>query len=139
MRMKKVLKLCIIDDDKMFRFAIGKAAQQTELVDEIISFRDGEEAIAFFKQHQEKQEQLPDVILLDINMPIMNGWEFLDEFDALQRHLAKKIAIYLVSSSVDKRDIQKSSTIGLVKEYIIKPFSQEKLKEIFHTCLDDFC
>lgn len=133
--MKKNLKLCIIDDDKMFRYAIDKVARQTGLVDEVILFKDGEEGINFLKQHQEKTEQLPDLIFLDINMPIMNGWEFLDEFSMLENRLAKKVIVYVVTSSVDKRDVYRSTAHKLVKEYIIKPFDQHKLKEIFHEFL----
>ena len=74
--------------------------------------------------------KLPDYILLDINMPIMNGWEFLDEYKRLNIDPLGKSKIYIISSSVFSNDINKARSYPLVKNFISKPLSVEKIKEM---------
>ncbi len=76
-------------------------------------------------------EKLPDYILLDINMPIMNGWEFLDEYKRLNIDPAGKCKIFIISSSVFSNDINKARSYPLVKDFISKPLNVEKIKELF--------
>jgi response regulator RpfG family c-di-GMP phosphodiesterase len=64
-------------------------------------------------------------------MPIMDGWQFLEEFSAIKNKLHKNINIYLVTSSIDERDIEKANKISDVKEYLIKPISEDKILEVF--------
>ncbi|PLB17916.1 MAG: Two-component response regulator [Flavobacteriaceae bacterium FS1-H7996/R] len=75
-------------------------------------------------------EALPDVILLDLNMPVMDGWEFLEEFISLKPKLEKKIPIYIVSSSNDPADIMKAKSISEVTDFIIKPVTEAKFVEM---------
>jgi CheY-like chemotaxis protein len=135
--MKKIQKLCVIDDDKIFRFAIDKAAKQTGMVEEVIFFRDGEEGINFIRKNISNESELPDIILLDINMPIMNGWEFLEAYINLESTITKKAPIYILSSSIDRKDFKKSDSFTCIKEYLVKPFTQEKLKQVFNDYLDN--
>ncbi|GAB4339811.1 MAG: response regulator [Flammeovirgaceae bacterium] len=127
----------MIDDDKIFRFVMGKAAKQTGMVEEVIFFRDGEEGINFIKKNATNEVELPDIIFLDINMPIMNGWEFLEEFVSIESIALKKIPIYILSSSIDRKDFKKSDVFPCIKEYLIKPFTQEKLKQVFGNHIDE--
>ena len=76
-------------------------------------------------------KKIPDVIFLDLNMPIMDGWEFLDEFLKIPRSLKKRITLYVVSSSIDPRDINRAKSISLVEDYLIKPITYEELKKVF--------
>nr|WP_321222116.1 response regulator [uncultured Psychroserpens sp.] len=73
-------------------------------------------------------ENLPDIILLDINMPIMDGWQFLDEFVKIESH--KLITIYIVSSSIDPQDIKRAKKYQNISNYIVKPITIKKLKTI---------
>ncbi|OPZ98603.1 MAG: hypothetical protein BWY70_01181 [Bacteroidetes bacterium ADurb.Bin408] len=63
-------------------------------------------------------------------MPVMDGWEFLEEYIMLQPKLEKKITIYIISSSINPRDIERASTINAVTDFIIKPVTREKFTEI---------
>lgn len=73
---------------------------------------------------------MPDVIFLDINMPIMNGWQFLEQFKQIQPKIDKEITIYLVSSSFDDRDINRSKEYTEVTDYIIKPVKRSNLLSV---------
>ena len=76
-------------------------------------------------------DKLPDYILLDINMPIMNGWEFLDEYKRLNIDPAGKSKIFIISSSVFSNDINKARSYPLVKDFISKPLNVDKIIELF--------
>jgi CheY-like chemotaxis protein len=76
-------------------------------------------------------EKLPDFIFLDINMPIMNGWEFLEEYQRLNIDPLGKSKIFIISSSVFSNDINRAKSYPIVKSFISKPLSVEKIKELF--------
>ncbi|TAE08574.1 MAG: response regulator [Bacteroidetes bacterium] len=127
------LQICLVDDDRIYQFAARKTIEATGLVSSIKSFQNGQEAIRFLENCTEADTQsLPDVIFLDINMPVMNGWQFLDAFSTIRAKLPKPITIYMVSSSVDEFDINKSKQYKEVKAYIIKPVHKEKFKQLLN-------
>lgn len=128
--------ICLIDDDKIYQFTARKMLESTRLTKDIKSFYDGSEAIAYFRDENNKDsDALPDVIFLDINMPVMNGWEFLEAFQELHKNFPKPIQLYVVSSSVDDSDIQRSRQYETVKDYIIKPINRIKYEELLQTTL----
>jgi CheY-like chemotaxis protein len=121
--------VCLIDDDKVYQFTSKMILEATQLTSRIITFFNGQEAIDFFLDPANQQiDILPDVIFLDINMPIMNGWNFLEAFDNLYDILPKKILIYVVSSSVDESDMERSKSFVSVRDYVIKPINKEKYR-----------
>lgn len=121
------MKVCVIDDDDIYQFLLKKELKHTQLVDKVHVFTDGKEAIDYFDENKESTTLLPDVIFLDINMPIMNGWQFLEQFKKIQPKIEKEITIYLVSSSFDDRDINRSKEYTEVTDYIIKPVKRANL------------
>lgn len=129
--MKKIDVACIIDDDPIFVFATQKLMQLTEFCNSFMVFHNGEEAINNLKLIVENGETVPDVILLDLNMPIMDGWEFLDEF--IKVPAPKPITIFIVSSSKNPSDLEKAKQYGQVNNYIIKPVTPEMLQSILNT------
>lgn len=127
--MTKVGTVCIVDDDKVYRFTTQKYIEILGLADKVISFDDGEEALIFFKRCITDPCKFPEVILLDVNMPIMDGWDFLDEFRKVYDQIDKKVRLYMVSSSVDDRDKNRSMEYK-VDDYIVKPITEEQLVEL---------
>jgi len=126
--------VCLIDDDNIYQFTARKLVESTGLAKKIQSFYNGSDAINYFKdQSNNNPETLPDVIFLDINMPIMNGWEFLEEYNKLSNKFSKPIVVYVVSSSIDSNDMQKSKEYKAVSDYLVKPISRIQYKELIES------
>jgi CheY-like chemotaxis protein len=124
------LRILLIDDDRIYQFAARKTIEATGFADTILVYSSGVDAINFLKSNCEDRTTLPDVIFLDVNMPVMNGWEFLDAYKNIKRNLKKPVIIYVVSSSVDEIDVSKSRQYDTVKGYIVKPVLREKFRQI---------
>lgn len=121
---------CLIDDDFIHQFGMKRMLQRYQPSVGVIEFSNGLDAINFFKTPLH-EEEIPEVIFLDINMPVMNGWEFMDEFVKIKPMLQKKIDIYILSSSTDSHDIQKAKSNPEITDYIVKPLSPDFIKNIF--------
>ena len=127
---KKIGNLWIIDDDPMASFYIKRLAELGELANIITIYDKARGAIDYLLYHKDSVEQLPDVILLDIYMPEMDGWAFLEVFEETQDQLAKEIDIFIISSSDHLKDINKARSIPFVKAYLQKPVTLEVLKTL---------
>ncbi len=127
--MKKVDIACIIDDDPIFVFGTKKIMKLANFCNGFLVFHNGEEAINHLRPIIESNgSKIPDVILLDLNMPVMDGWEFLDEF--IKIPCQKKITIFIVTSSIDPQDMERARDYDKINNYLIKPISSEKLQDI---------
>ncbi len=130
--MAKIVDIaCVVDDDVVYVYGIKKMLKKNPLCKELKVFNNGFDAIEFFKDKTNNNKDIPDIIILDINMPVMDGWEFLEEFIPLQPKLGKQVIIYMVSSSIDKHDIEKAKQISAVSDYIVKPITEDKLQQLF--------
>lgn len=134
--MKKIDVACIIDDDPVFVFGAQRMMEITRFSKSIMVFPNGQEAINALKPMMSSESNIiPDIILLDLNMPVMDGWAFLDEFLLIPSN--KKVEIYIITSSIDPADIEKAKSYeGAVRNYIIKPISKVKLESILKDQLE---
>ena len=128
--MEAKIVACVIDDDEIFTFLYKRLMSTIKVVDKTLFFENGKLAIDYFRQNADHAENLPDLVLLDLNMPVLDGWQFMDEFLKLGP-LNKKITLYIVSSSVDENDIRKALMYSEVSDFIIKPVTQTVLRKIF--------
>ena len=87
-------------------------------------------------EKQNSIEDLPDVILLDINMPVMDGFQFVEEYRKVKQKFDKNITIYMISSSVDRADVDKAKGVEEISKYFSKPL-EYKLKLIFEDLLNE--
>ncbi len=134
--MSKKIVGCVIDDDQIYLFGVSRLIEIHKLCDALLIYKNGQEALDAFKAMLEHQEELPDIIMLDLNMPVMDGWEFLEEFVKIKPRSEKRITIYIVSSSINPKEIEKAKSISDVSDYIVKPVTADKLKEIFTSELE---
>lgn len=128
---KDALHILIIDDDEINNFIATRLIGKIPVKAKIETCLNGLEGLNFIKSKMDEQESIPDIIFLDINMPIMNGWEFLDEFEQLRPLINKEICINMLSSSVYNDDITKAKTYETVNTFISKPLSVDKIKELY--------
>jgi CheY-like chemotaxis protein len=120
--------VCIVDDDSIYVMLAKRLISLNQLSDDVCEFSEGREAFQGLKQLIEKGEKIPDVIFLDVNMPIWDGWDFLDEFGKLE--ISKMPEIYIVTSSTHSLDREKASTYSIVTRCLTKPLELEDLKSI---------
>ncbi len=130
MELKKIQSTCIIDDDPIFIYGTRRIMKEVDFCDNILVFNNGQDAIEGLKELIDKGEDLPEVLFLDLNMPIMNGWEFLEDFVKIPNPDGKKVIIYIISSSVDPRDLERIRNYKMVNNYILKPLSPQDLENV---------
>jgi CheY-like chemotaxis protein len=118
----------IIDDDKLSVKLMSLLIAKNDFCEEIHPFFNPQVALDELKQNAEENKRLPDAILLDLNMPIMDGWQFLDEFSLLP--IKKEIPVFIVTSSIDPADIEMAKKYDMVRSYIMKPITNEKLNAL---------
>jgi two-component system chemotaxis response regulator CheY len=127
--------IAVIDDDISHQFVSKKFLKATGHPHRLLQFYDGLEAIDYFEINCERENELPDIIFLDINMPYMDGWQFLDRLSTLT--VAKKaITIYIVTSSMSPIDIEKAASYKSLAGYEVKPITKERLSEIIESTLN---
>jgi CheY-like chemotaxis protein len=132
--MKKFKSILIIDDDQTNVFLSRLIIEDLEIAENIYEVFNGEEALKFIEEALNSDPDAnapvyPDLILLDINMPVMNGFEFLDAYEQIKPISQNSPAIVMLTSSNDSRDIDASKKYDIIG-YINKPLSDEKLQQI---------
>jgi CheY-like chemotaxis protein len=128
--MKKLKNVFLVDDDETFTFLTSRIVKATQLVDNVKTFGNGKEAIDYLTLHANDETLLPEIIFFDLNMPILDGWGFAEEFTALEGKLKKKIKLYIITSSIAVHDIERSKNFSSVSEYLIKPVHKEKFENV---------
>jgi len=125
MKLKKVL---LIDDDDTVNFINRKLIEKSALAEEIVVQRSVLTALEVLRS-EVGQGQFPELIFVDINMPEMDGWEFVDKYSALGKGTSVT-KIILLTSLIDPADTQRAETISAISAFKEKPVSLEMLGEI---------
>jgi CheY-like chemotaxis protein len=123
--MKNVL---LVDDDSVFNFLSKEILHRMGLADDIHTALNGKQAIDLFKEYFGHSKPLPDIILLDLNMPIMDGFGFLEAFKKLDLPDKDQVKIIVVTSSNDGADIKRAKDLG-VSQYLTKPLEEHSFRK----------
>lgn len=115
--------ILLIDDDPVSNKFNSMIIQRNHPNIEILAVTGAMEAIQYLKEQTRK----PDLIFLDLNMPVMNGWDFMDEYHKLNLN----IEIMIITSSEDPKDMDKAENYNEIKGYVVKPISKVTLSNIF--------
>ncbi|MCE2732467.1 MAG: response regulator [Cyclobacteriaceae bacterium] len=124
--------IALIDDDEVFQLTSSRMLRAINPDVTVKQFANGGVALSFFAEQAENAEELPDIILLDINMPYVDGWMFLQDFEKIRESLVKIPTIFMVSSSIDPTDISKAKSNEQVLDYLIKPISKAKFEVLIN-------
>ena len=122
--------ICIIDDDPIYQLLINKIITKLNIDYEIVSFKNGKEALDNLSLILENNKNLPEIILLDLKMPIMDGWGFMENIDRILSDKKNKTAIYIVTSSISYEDKEKAKTFPEIIGYFSKPIDGNQILEI---------
>ena len=127
----KYYAVMLIDDNEIDNLINQKMIEAANITEHIYTHTGARSAIEFLrnleKLETESKKVLPDVIFLDIDMPLMDGFQFLDEFDKLSDSTKNNCKVVMLTSSINPQDVNKSKKYSYVKKYINKPLSQDNL------------
>jgi len=123
-------RVCLIDDDPVYTFVVKKILKHIRQSNQLINFPNGELALNWLKSNMSESSVLPELILLDISMPVMNGFEFLEAWQQARPESSPSIPVYIITSSSSIEDRERAASFPDVAGYIVKPVSKEQLKRL---------
>lgn len=124
-------KVVLIDDDQINNFVCETIIKSENFAERVVSYEWAEDALNNLKQIAEQTPaEFPDLIFLDINMPGMDGWRFLEEYRKLPETVTSRCSLFMLSSAVDREDIICAKTHAEVRDFFSKPLSPEILNLI---------
>jgi two-component SAPR family response regulator len=121
-------KIILIDDDFIYHKIAQNMIKGYSPVQEVISSTDGRATLNYLIENKSNNENLPDYIFVDLNMPEYNGWDFLNGYKKVSDSFTKPIQVYIVSSSISPVDIKRSKSYSFVNSFIMKPLKREFLQ-----------
>ena len=133
---KFLTTIAVIDDDEIFQMLIKKVLQNHGVADTIFQFSNGLTALTYFKGCADNVDQLPTVVLLDISMPEIDGWEFLKQFKKVSFSQAYEPIIFIVTGS-ENIDYEKLRNYPMVKGYLKKPFVSNEFIRLIQEAVDN--
>tara|TARA_R110001592_G_scaffold272340_2_gene539047 strand:+ start:5111 stop:5521 length:411 start_codon:yes stop_codon:yes gene_type:complete len=127
---QKVKCILLVDDNEADNFYHKIVIERSEFADEVVSVAGGQEALEYIQLSLEGKKPSPDLIFLDINMPRMDGWEFLEEYAKLGKAKNERIIVVMLSTSKNPDYIKKANELDDVSEFTSKPLTTEYLEEL---------
>ena len=130
--MEKFECILVVDDDAISNYLTRRLLEfNMEMAASIFTAVNGEDALNFIKQYFDKKQSLPEIIFLDINMPVCDGFDFMKKFKTLDIPGINDVQIVVLTTSSSHSDLNKMKDLG-VKYYINKPLNQDKLNDLFN-------
>ncbi|MDX2249580.1 MAG: response regulator [Bacteroidia bacterium] len=135
---KRLNCVMLIDDNPHDNFFHERVIRKMDCTQLILAFQSGKDALDFIRMKEVHPEAHPDLIFLDINMPGMNGWDFLDEYYNLEPELQSRVIIVMLSTSQNPDDHRKARELSLVSAFETKPLTEESLGKILQQFFPDY-
>ncbi len=134
--MKKVKKILLVDDSSATNFFNKVMIQKTGYVEEVLVAQNGKEALDYIQS-----EILPEVIFLDINMPVMDGWEFLSAYERLSSEFKKSVIVLMIGAELAYTDKMKAENIPEIVKFSPKHLTKDLIIEVIETflCEENSC
>ncbi|MFS4492491.1 response regulator [Maribacter sp. 2308TA10-17] len=128
----KIGAVYIVDDDPIIVYSMNRLMMEMNFYESLNTFENGKKAIEALQMAHESDENLPDILFLDLTMPEMNGFEFLNELSKMDSKTNgfQQIRVIVISSSVNPREIEKINSYPMVEKYIVKPLTPSDLKQL---------
>ncbi len=123
-------RVMLIDDNEIDNIINEKIIEATNFAENILKFQTGQEALEYLSSNQDNLSELPEIVFLDINMPIMDGFQFLEDFEKFSQDVHERCKIIMLSSSISPKDIDRAASSKLVKKYLNKPLKPRYLEAI---------
>jgi CheY-like chemotaxis protein len=123
-------RVMIVDDTKIDRFIVSRAMEKYHFAREIKEFDMATNAIKFIEENQDNPDVLPQIIILDVRMPEMDGFQFLERLSTHPNALKQSCCIVMLSSSLDPADHERAENNPVVKKFMNKPLRKENLDDI---------
>lgn len=120
----------LVDDNEIDNIINEKIIEANAFAEQILVFQTGQDALEYLREHQGDVESLPEIVFLDINMPIMDGFQFLTDFEEFADDVRNKCKIIMLSSSISPKDIDRAASSRYVKKYLNKPLNARYLEAI---------
>jgi CheY-like chemotaxis protein len=133
MKQKQPSTILLIDDDAATNFYHKLIISKSGIAASMHVAHHGKEAIDYLISAQNGKESMPDLIFLDINMPIMDGWEFLEQYKLLPADIREKITLVLLSASMNPGDAVRAKTFPEIAEFKNKPLTEEMVQDMVKT------
>ncbi len=120
----------VIDDSPLERVISDMLLRKSFFAKKVVSFSAGADALAYITEHANEPEKLPEIIFLDIQMPVMTGFDFLDKYMEIVGQMARQPIIFIMSSSLNDEDFMEAKKYSVVKRFISKPMTPELIAEL---------
>jgi CheY-like chemotaxis protein len=129
--MKKINHVLLVDDEILINLINTRVIEMSNQVTKITALSSAEESLELLNNIIAKNpSDFPEYIFLDINMPDMDGWEFLQHFEQFPKQIIAQCSVILLTSSIDRSDIKKAKLNPLVYDYLSKPLSLENFSSV---------